>query len=178
MFDIAWSELLLVAIVAIIVVGPKELPAMLRTLGRMLGRLRSTADDFRKQFDEAVKEAGGEELQREMRSLKQNNPLNAIKNSIEDAGRGAMQDKSAKPKSADPYDDDDDLGPPPPLPPRNASAATSPSSTPASGTPASSPAQSEPKGGSSSGTASAGQDTETSAAGPDGRLNGEHRAAG
>ena len=70
MFDIAWSELLLVAIVAILVVGPKELPGMLRALGRMLGKLRSTADDFRKQFDEAVREAGAEDLQREVRALR------------------------------------------------------------------------------------------------------------
>jgi sec-independent protein translocase protein TatB len=174
MFDIAWSELLLVAIVAIIVVGPKELPALLRTLGRMLGKLRSTADDFRKQFDEAVKEAGGEDLQREVRSLKQNNPLNSIKKSIEDVGRDTMQDKPAKPKAADP-DGSDDLGPPPPLPPRDqgSAGAAMPTSSPSAEPPVSSPASGEPKG-----EASPGQDTEKSAVGPDNRLNGEHRAAG
>ncbi|MGF1620962.1 MAG: Sec-independent protein translocase protein TatB [Rhodomicrobiaceae bacterium] len=175
MFDIAWSELLLVAIVAIIVIGPKELPAMLRTLGRMLGKLRSTADDFRKQFDEAVKEAGGEDLQREVRSLKQNNPLNSIKKSIEDAGRDAMRDKPAKPKAPDPDVSGDDLGPPPPLPPRDQSSAgpAMPPSGPSAETPVSSPASGEPKG-----AASPGPDTEKSAVGPDSRLNGEHRAAG
>lgn len=176
MFDIAWSELLLVAIVAIIVVGPKELPALLRTLGRMLGKLRSTADGFRKQFDEAVKEAGGEDLQREMRSFKQNNPLNSIKKSIEDVGRDTMQDKPAKPKPADPDGTDDDLGPPPPLPPRDTSSASTatPPSTPSAEPPVSSPASDgEQKGG-----ADSGQDAEKSAVGPDNRLNGEHRAAG
>ena len=71
MFDIAWSELLIVAIVAILVVGPKELPALLRTLGQMLGKLRRHADEFRRQFDEAVKDAGAEDLQREIRALQQ-----------------------------------------------------------------------------------------------------------
>ncbi len=42
MFDVAWSELLLVVIVAIIVVGPKELPGLMRTAGRMLAKLRRT----------------------------------------------------------------------------------------------------------------------------------------
>ncbi|NJM35777.1 MAG: twin-arginine translocase subunit TatB [Rhodomicrobium sp.] len=79
MFDIAWSELLIVVIVAILVVGPKELPALLRSLGQMMGKLRRSADDFRRQFDEAVREAGAEDLQREMRSLKQNNPLTQIR---------------------------------------------------------------------------------------------------
>lgn len=132
MFDVSWSELLLVAVVAILVVGPKELPGMLRSLGRMLGKLRRTADEFRKHFDDAVREAGGEEFQREMKSLKQNNPLNQIRSSIEDAARdplGTSQTKAESAKiegaKAEQSDDDeayDDLGPPPPpLPPRNAS---------------------------------------------------------
>jgi sec-independent protein translocase protein TatB len=87
MFEIAWSELLLVLVVAIIFVGPKELPGMLRTFGRMMGKLRRAADDFRQQFDESVREAGGEDLQRELAELRRNNPLNEIRNTIEDAAR-------------------------------------------------------------------------------------------
>jgi sec-independent protein translocase protein TatB len=144
MFDVAWSELLLVAVVAILVVGPKELPGMLRSLGRMLGKLRRTADEFRKHFDDAVREAGGDEFQREMKSLKQNNPLNQIRSSIEEAAK----DVNAPPKpktgsvqavQAD-VDEYDDLGPPPPpLPPKNAPAAQEASagtSQPAPGSPA------------------------------------------
>jgi sec-independent protein translocase protein TatB len=89
MFEIAWSELFLVLIVAIIVVGPKELPGMLRTFGRMMGKLRRAADDFRRQFDESVREAGGEDLQRELAELRRNNPLNEIRNTIEEAARQA-----------------------------------------------------------------------------------------
>jgi sec-independent protein translocase protein TatB len=57
MFDIGWSEILMIAVVAIIVVGPKDLPRMLRTLGKTMGQLRRTANDFKRQFDDALKEA-------------------------------------------------------------------------------------------------------------------------
>jgi sec-independent protein translocase protein TatB len=91
MFEIAWSELFIVLVVAIIVVGPKELPGMLRALGRMLGKLRRQADDFRRQFDESMKDVGGEDLQRELNELRRNNPLNEIRNTIEEAAREATK---------------------------------------------------------------------------------------
>ena len=57
MFDIGWSEVLVIAVVAIVVVGPKELPRMLRTFGKTMGTVRRTANDFKRQFDEALREA-------------------------------------------------------------------------------------------------------------------------
>lgn len=87
MFDVAWSELLIVAVVAIVVVGPKELPGLLRTLGRIIGKLRRQADEFRRHFDESMREAGGEDLKRELDQLRYNNPLNEIRNTIESAAR-------------------------------------------------------------------------------------------
>lgn len=57
MFDIGWPELLVVAIVLVVVVGPKDLPRMLRTFGKTTNKLRSMAGDFRRQFDDALKEA-------------------------------------------------------------------------------------------------------------------------
>lgn len=57
MFDIGWPEMLVIAIVLIVVVGPKDLPRMLRAFGKTTSKLRSMAGDFRKQFDEALKEA-------------------------------------------------------------------------------------------------------------------------
>ena len=52
MFDIAWSELLLIAVIALIFIGPKELPQVLHTLGRRVAKLRRSADDFRRQFED------------------------------------------------------------------------------------------------------------------------------
>src|SRR4028119_1425431 len=53
MFDIGWSEILVIAVVAIVVVGPKELPKMLRTFGKTMGTVRRTANDFQRQVHEA-----------------------------------------------------------------------------------------------------------------------------
>ena len=60
MFDIGWSELLVVAVVLIIVVGPKDLPGMLRTFGRTMNQVRRTANDFKRQFNDALEEAEAE----------------------------------------------------------------------------------------------------------------------
>ncbi len=87
MFEIGWSELLLIAVVAIIVIGPKELPGVLRGLGRTLNKLRRSADDFRRQFEDSVRETGFEDIQRDLRSVSDMNPATQIRNSINDAFR-------------------------------------------------------------------------------------------
>ncbi|MCP4936593.1 MAG: twin-arginine translocase subunit TatB [bacterium] len=58
MFDIGigFSELMLLAVLVIIVVGPEELPSLLRTIGRYIGQVKRIAGDFRSQVDEAIKE--------------------------------------------------------------------------------------------------------------------------
>ncbi len=78
MFDLGWGEMLVIAIVVIVVVGPKELPGMLRTFGKTMSKLRVMADDFRRQFDDALKEAeldGVKQFADDVRSL---NPKNEI----------------------------------------------------------------------------------------------------
>lgn len=70
MFDINWSELLILAVVALIVVGPKELPVLLRTLGRYAGMARRQAAEFRSHFDDAMREAEMAELREEMESVR------------------------------------------------------------------------------------------------------------
>ncbi|TIS90372.1 MAG: twin-arginine translocase subunit TatB, partial [Mesorhizobium sp.] len=51
MFEVGWTEMLVIAIVMIVVVGPKDLPNMLRTFGRTTAKLRAMAADFQKQFN-------------------------------------------------------------------------------------------------------------------------------
>ncbi|MFN3623903.1 MAG: Sec-independent protein translocase protein TatB [Hyphomicrobium sp.] len=65
MFDITSSKLLILAIVALIVVGPKDLPILLRTVGKYLGVIRRQAAEFRQQFDEAMREAELDQLKKE-----------------------------------------------------------------------------------------------------------------
>ena len=57
MFDIGWSELLVIGIVALIAIGPKELPAALRLFGQWMGKVRRMASEFQGQFQEAMREA-------------------------------------------------------------------------------------------------------------------------
>jgi sec-independent protein translocase protein TatB len=181
MFEVAWSELLLVAIVAILVVGPKELPGLMRTAGRMLAKLRRTADDFRKQFDEAVKEAGGEDLQREMNALRQHNPINQIRNSIEEAARDPYRPPTPPTPPASDYGDD--LGPPPPLPPRSDSilggfgSASVDSGQSESAALSAAPAPSPPTPANEAPQPAPANDLADGGPGPETRINGEHRPA-
>jgi sec-independent protein translocase protein TatB len=69
MFDIGWSELLVIAVVAIVVVGPKELPRLMRTFGHYVGKLRRTAADFQRQFEEAVRDTEIDEVRKAMQNF-------------------------------------------------------------------------------------------------------------
>src|SRR5215471_16009148 len=57
MFDIGWSELVVIGVVALIAIGPKELPGVLRTIGQWMGKARRMAAEFQSQFQEAMREA-------------------------------------------------------------------------------------------------------------------------
>jgi sec-independent protein translocase protein TatB len=57
MFDIGWSELVVIGVVALIAIGPKELPGVLRMIGQWVGKARRMAADFQGQFNEAMREA-------------------------------------------------------------------------------------------------------------------------
>ena len=64
MFDISWGKLVIIGVVALLVIGPKELPAVLRQLGQWMGKIRRMAAEFQGQFQDAMREA-------EMADLKQ-----------------------------------------------------------------------------------------------------------
>ncbi|MFC2952363.1 Sec-independent protein translocase protein TatB [Marinicaulis aureus] len=68
-------ELVLVAIVALIVVGPKDLPKLMRSAGRLVAKARSLAGEFTAAFDQMAREADMEELRKEIDELKKNNPI-------------------------------------------------------------------------------------------------------
>jgi sec-independent protein translocase protein TatB len=69
MFDITSSKLLILAIIALLVVGPKDLPILLRTLAKYLGVIRRHANDFRAQLDDALREAELDDLKKEFDSV-------------------------------------------------------------------------------------------------------------
>jgi len=86
MFDIGWSELLVIAVVAIIVVGPKDLPGMLRAFGKTMSQVRRTANDFKRQFNDALREAetesGLKETTDQLKSIGSINPMADVKDSL------------------------------------------------------------------------------------------------
>lgn len=71
MFDLTSSKLLLLGIVALLVVGPKDLPVLLRTLGKYIGMIKRQAADFRAQFDEAIRESELQQLKKDVETLGQ-----------------------------------------------------------------------------------------------------------
>lgn len=72
MLDIGWSELLVIAIVAIVVVGPKDLPKLMRTFGFYAGKIRRTAADFQRQFQEALAESEADEVRKNLEAIRAN----------------------------------------------------------------------------------------------------------
>jgi sec-independent protein translocase protein TatB len=70
MLDIGWSELLVIAVVAIVVIGPKDLPRVMRVIGQWTGRMRRVARDFQNQFNEALKEAELDDLKKSVEEVK------------------------------------------------------------------------------------------------------------
>ena len=69
MFDLGWSKLIIIAMLAIVVVGPKDLPALLRTIGKYMGIIKRHAADFRAQFDEAMRESELDQLKKEVEKV-------------------------------------------------------------------------------------------------------------
>ena len=104
MLDVGWSEMLVIAIILIVVVGPKDLPQMLRSFGRMTAKMRGMANDFQKQFNEALKEAELEDVKKSVDSLRGLNPAAEIRKQLNPFEKAAADvktglDEAVKPKA-------------------------------------------------------------------------------
>ncbi|HSV22745.1 MAG TPA: Sec-independent protein translocase protein TatB [Xanthobacteraceae bacterium] len=108
MFDIAWGEFVVIAVVALIVIGPKELPAVLRAIGQWTTKIRRMASEFQSQFQEALREAEMADLKKEVDNLNEtakgftsqfDDPLN-----FKEATKWEPKPDDAKPDDAKPAD--------------------------------------------------------------------------
>jgi sec-independent protein translocase protein TatB len=109
MFDLGWSEMLLVGIVALIVVGPKELPGLFRSIGLWVGKARGVAREFTRAMEAAADETGMKEIDRTIRAAA--NPVKFGTSTLRDTALGK---KASVPPAGTPLD------PGPPLKPGSA----------------------------------------------------------
>ena len=96
MFEVGWTEMLVIAIVMIVVVGPKDLPNMLRTFGRTTAKLRAMAADFQKQFNEALKEAELDDVKKSVDELRSLNPAAEIRKQLNPFEQAAADVRSGR----------------------------------------------------------------------------------
>ena len=82
MIDLSWSHILIVLVVALVVVGPKELPRLMHMVGRWMAKARVMADQFRKSFDEMSRQAELDELRREISALRHERPFAGIEQTL------------------------------------------------------------------------------------------------
>ena len=95
MLDMSWGEMMVIGAIALIVIGPKDLPGTLRTLGNMTAKVRRMAAEFQGQFREAMREAELDDVKREIQGMNQsvtslNQPLNPVE-TVRDELKGAIE---------------------------------------------------------------------------------------
>ena len=155
MFDIGGGELLVIGIVALVVIGPKELPALLRTVGNAMGKVRRMAAEFRGQFDDAMREAELDQAKKAFTDVNDAarsatttfNPLDTIRNEIKavrDEVKGSSDTAApvAEPK----------IEPPPPAPPVNIMAEAPAAAPETAAEPAAKPKRTRKKTGETPGS--------------------------
>ncbi|ADJ23075.1 twin-arginine translocation protein, TatB subunit [Hyphomicrobium denitrificans ATCC 51888] len=124
MFDISWSELLILGVVTLVFVGPKELPTLMRTLGKYAGVIRRHANEFKSQFDAAMREADLEAMRDEVQKMQTsiNNEVMRATEHVDDASKLARVEPPSTANTIASETSSSDtsatLAPPMPAPPR------------------------------------------------------------
>ncbi|QFT92717.1 Sec-independent protein translocase protein TatB [Roseovarius sp. THAF9] len=105
MFDLGWTELMVIGIVALIVVGPKDLPGMFRTVGRFVGKAKQMAREFSRAMNDAAEESGVNEVSKSLKSA--TNPMGAAMDEVKKSTDSFTAKTMAgpEPKRAE-FDDD------------------------------------------------------------------------
>jgi len=124
MFELDWGKLVIIGIVALIAIGPKELPTVLRTLGQWMGKIKRMANEFQGQFQEALREAEMTDLKKQAEDLHSSvkdftnfDPLADAEKAADRAAEGAGEPAtaSAEPVAAAPASPAEPAHAPPPI---------------------------------------------------------------
>lgn len=100
MESVGFSEMLLIGVVALLVVGPKDLPILARKLGGFVKKMRAMAADFQHSFDDLARQAELDELRKEISNLRNLNPINSIKEEVKSAFVAGEDYYKSKPMTA------------------------------------------------------------------------------
>jgi len=111
MFDIGWSELLVIGIVALVVIGPKDLPQAFRTLGQWLSKARSLAREFQGHLDELMRESQVDDMKREFNEMTRVPEFDEMQ---DDLMAGRVKPTSESPATTTPSTDPQPVVPPAP----------------------------------------------------------------
>lgn len=103
MFDIAWSELGIIAAVALLIIGPKDLPKVLRTVGQWIAKARSMAREFQSGIDDMVREAELDDLRKAAKDMTNFSLENEVKKSIDPDGALEKSFRNPDPIIDDPF---------------------------------------------------------------------------
>jgi sec-independent protein translocase protein TatB len=89
MFDLGWTEMLVIGIVALIVIGPKDLPVMFRTLGQFMGKAKGMAREFSRAMNDAANDAGVKDVTKGLQAAVNpvNSAMDGVKNAAADLGK-------------------------------------------------------------------------------------------
>ena len=140
MFELDWGKLLLIGIVALIVIGPKELPGVLRTLGQWTAKLRRMATEFQNQFHEAMREAELADLKKQVddmtsqaKSYANFDPVGEVRREFEGTQRQIETSIAQEPKQEPKSDSKPQSEPQPSFanPPASPQTEAAPAPTPA-----------------------------------------------
>ena len=135
MFDMSWGEVMVIGAVALIVIGPKDLPKALRTVGNMTAKVRRMAAEFQTQFNDAMREAELDEIRKQVEGVNQSvaslntsfNPVETVRDELKGAieapvGTGSDAKKDGSEGAWPPALPDPLAGPPQPADPGEAAA--------------------------------------------------------
>jgi sec-independent protein translocase protein TatB len=144
MFDIGWSELLLIGMVALIAIGPKELPGALRALGQWMAKIRRMAAEFQGQFQEAMREAEVDQLRKDMDEMAAKAKDYTQFDPIEDVRKDIERSIGDLPAADQPPAPAPEVATAPPAPDTPAVAMPTPSADPVADRPAAEPVDTRP----------------------------------